>query len=84
MEPAKLGGIPGAAEVRSRRRSESIREYRGTFVATRENDAKLVHFLKSRERIHFEGVVDGQLATLTVIVTDVSPATGMVFFQAAE
>jgi hypothetical protein len=82
MERATLGGVPGAGDVRSRRFG-SGREYRGTFVAGRANDATFVRLLETRELIDFDGVVDGEARMLKVIVTDVSPETGMVFFQAA-
>jgi hypothetical protein len=81
MQPAKLGGVSGAAQVRSRRRSNSAVEYRGTFVSTREHDGTLSGFLETREKVEFQGVIDGERATLRVIVTDVSPITGMVFFH---
>ena len=84
MHGAKLGGIPGAGDVRSRRGFEGVREYRGTFVSRRENDEALRRLMETRERVEFEGLVDGERKTLRVIVTDVSPETAMVFFQAVR
>lgn len=81
MNKATLNGIPGAGEVRSRRRSETSREYRGVFAFPREHEAALVELLASRETVEYEGVIDGELRRLKVRVTDVARSSGVAAFQ---
>ena len=84
MQPATLAGIPGAAEVRSRRRSELTREYRGTFAFRKQHEPAIVRLYESRERVEFEGRFDGVRTRLDVVVTDVELEIGFVFFQGEE
>lgn len=84
MHPATLAGIPGAAEVRSRRRNELTREYRGTFAFRKQHEADFVRIYESRERVTFEGRFEGERTKLDVVVTDLQLEIGFVFFQGEE
>jgi hypothetical protein len=81
MQPATLAGIPGAGEVRVRRRSEEGREYRGVFAFPREHEAGLVELLASREPVEYLGMIDGERRCLRVRLTDLSRTRGMAYFQ---
>jgi hypothetical protein len=82
MERATLGGVPGASEVRSRRRSETHVEYRGAFAFRREHEAAIVQLLESREPVEYRGLVEGDRRRMKVIVTDLAPEAGLAYFQA--
>lgn len=84
MQPATLAGIPGAAEVRSRRRSELTREYRGTFAFRKQHEAAIIRIYQERERVEFEGPLEGGRTRLAVVLTDVELEIGFVFFQGEE
>lgn len=84
MHPATLAGIPGAAELRSRRRNELTREFRGTFAFRKQHEAELIRIYESRERVAFEGPFEGGRTRLEVILTDLELEIGFVFFQGEE
>ena len=81
MDKATLGDVPGAGEVRIRRRSESAREFRGVFAFRREHEATLVELLAARMELEYEGLIDGERQRLIVRLTDLSLETGLAYFQ---
>ncbi len=81
MEPATLDGIPGAGQVRSRRRPEGSREHRGVFAFRRGHEARLVEILAARQPVEYVGTMDGRRVRLRVRLTDMSLARGLVAFQ---
>lgn len=81
MDKATLGDIPGAGEVRIRRRSETAREFRGVFAFRREHEATLVELLAARTELEYEGLIDGGRRRLNVRLTDISLETGLAYFQ---
>lgn len=81
MDQATLAGIPGAGKVRARRRSEVSREYRGVFAFPREHGSRLAELLASRETVEYVGVIGGGRRRLKARVTDLSPASGLAYFQ---
>lgn len=81
MERATLGDVPGAGEVRSRRRGETDREHRGVFAFRRAHEEAIVELLESREAVEYQGVVEGERRRMKVIVTDLAPDMGLAYFQ---
>lgn len=81
MDKATLGDVPGAGEVRIRRRSESAREFRGVFAFRREHEKTVVELLAARRELEYEGLIDGERQRLTVRLTDLSIETGLAYFQ---
>lgn len=81
MEQATLDGLPGAGTVRSRRRSEASREYRGVFAFRRGHEAAVVEALALRKVVEYDGIIDGRRARLRVRLTDMDPGQGLVAFQ---
>lgn len=81
MQPATLGGLPGAGELRSRRRSEASREYRGVFAFKREHESTFLEWVSSREAIEYAGVIDEERRCLKVKLTDLSRTSGMAYFE---
>lgn len=81
MQQATLAGIRGAGAARSRLRTETVREYRGTFAFARMDEAAFLELLAARKEVEFEGMIDGERKSLKVMLTDVSLVTGMAYFQ---
>ena len=81
MERATLGGLLGAAEVRSRLKSETDHEYRGTFAFRSSDEPAILRLLDSREVVEFEGPIHGEQKRLQAFLTDVSLERGLVYFQ---
>lgn len=81
MDRATLGGVSGAAEVHSRLRSETDREYRGTFAFRSSDEPLLVQLLRSGEAVEYEGPVDALRGRLQVFVTDLSLERGFAYIQ---
>lgn len=81
MEQATLDGLPGAGAVRSRRRSDASREYRGVFAFRRGHETTLMELLAGRKVVEYQGTIDGRRARLKVRLTDMDPENGMVAFQ---
>lgn len=81
MEPATLDDLTGAGLVRSRRRSEASREYRGVFAFRRGHEATLVQALALRKVVEYDSIIDGRRARLRVRLTDMDGGQGMVALQ---
>lgn len=81
MDEATLGDIPGAGEVRIRRRNETTREFRGVFAFRQEHEATLVELLAARAELEYHGLIDGERRRLRVRLTDLSIDTGFAYFQ---
>jgi len=81
MYAARLGGISGVADVRSRRRSPTISEYRGLFAFRSEHENDMLSLFEARRPVEFEGVVDGEKLRLTVTLISLDPVSGIAFFE---
>ena len=81
MQDATLGGIPGAADVRSRLVTQSVRQHQGTFAFHSKHAAAVMQLYDRGDRVEFGGVIDGEHGYLPVILTHVSLEAGFVFFS---
>lgn len=81
MQDATLGGIPGAADVRSRLVTESVRQHQGTFAFLSKHAAAVMQLYDLRDPVEFGGLIDGQHGYLSVVLTHISLEGGMVFFS---
>jgi hypothetical protein len=81
MYAAHLGGVPGVADVRSRRRTPSTSDYRGIFAFRPEHENEMVRLFDARQPVDFEGVVDDEPRRLTVTLVSVDPVSGIAFFE---
>jgi len=81
MQPATLGGVPGAGEVRWRRRTDSDLEYRGTFAFRRQHEPAIIELCNSRLEVEYEGAIGDASRKLRVVLTDLSLERGIAYFQ---
>lgn len=70
--------------MKSRRRSASVREYRGTFAFRKLHESAILHIYDARERVDFEARLDGEPKRIAVILTDLELEIGFAFFQGEE
>ena len=78
---ARLGGVPGVADVRSRRRSASTSDYRGIFAFRSVHENEMLSLFEARRPVEFEGMVDGEPRRLMVTLMTLDPVSGIAFFE---
>jgi hypothetical protein len=81
MYAARLGGVPGVADVRSRRRTPSSLDCRGIFAFRPEHEDEMVQLFEARQPVEFEGVVDDEPRRLMVTLITVDQVSGIAFFE---
>ena len=81
MQPADLGGIPGAGAARSRRRDVKQLDCRGTFAFRAEHEGAIAALVRSGRPVMYRGAVDGEHRSLEVRVLSVVPMAGIAFFE---
>ena len=81
MQPATLGGIPGAGAARSRRRDQQREDWRGTFAFRAEHEPAVAALVREGRPVVYEGVVDGEPRRVRVVVLSLVPTAGTAFFE---
>ena len=84
MRAAKLGGIPGAAVVRSRSTNEGVRQHQGTFAFHAVHTRELMHLYDSGDRVELIAVIDGKRQWLPVVLSHVALEAGIAFFSGSS
>ena len=80
MQRATVGGIPGAADIRSRVLNGSTRQYQGAFAFFAEDQAAITELYEAGTRVELEGLIDGEMGRLPVFLTYLSLDAGIVYF----
>ena len=81
MQPATLGGIPGAAFAKSRRRDQWQQDWRGTFAFRAEHEHAVRNLVRDGEPVVYDGTIDGEPRRVEVRVLSSIPVAGMAFFE---
>lgn len=81
MQPATLGGIPGAAFAKSRRRDQRQQDWRGTFAFRAEHEQAVCDLIRDGRPVVYEGAIDGEHRSVEVRVLSSVPVAGMAFFE---
>ena len=81
MYAARLGGVTGVADVRSRRRNATTLDYRGIFAFRAQHESEMRSLFEARQSVEFEGVVEGEQHRLMVTLLTLDAVSGIAFFE---